>query len=87
MRTVVAGVAVAALILLGSSANADFGVIEGTEHAWKGEAPDSAFEACILQIIQFIDEHPDLPKDEFPEFQCADLVIGPDAEQPKDARW
>jgi hypothetical protein len=51
------------------------------------EVPNIDCEGCVLQIIQFMANHPGVREGGFSYHHCAILNITPDPEKPLDGRW
>jgi hypothetical protein len=62
---------------------------ERDDYTWETELeiPNLDCEDCVLQIIQFMAEHPGVREGGFSYHHCADLDITADPEKPVDARW
>jgi hypothetical protein len=51
------------------------------------QVPNIACEGCVIQIIQFMAEHPGVREGGFSYHHCADVNITADSSQPIDDRW
>jgi hypothetical protein len=51
------------------------------------EVPNIDCEGCVLQIIQFMANHPGVREGGFSYHHCAILNIAADPEKPLDERW
>jgi hypothetical protein len=62
---------------------------ERGDYSWETEIeiPNIDCETCVLQVIQFMAEHPGVREGGFSYHHCADLNISADRSRPKDARW
>jgi hypothetical protein len=62
---------------------------ERPETLWESEIeiPNIDCEDCVLQIIQFMADHPGVREGGFSYHHCADLTITADPAKPRDMRW
>jgi hypothetical protein len=62
---------------------------ERGEYSWETEIeiPNIDCDTCVLQVIQFMAEHPGVREGGFSYHHCADLRISANPNRPRDARW